>query len=141
MTLTFRQTPETFRVDEELFFEPSGSGEHLFVQIEKTGISTAQTKAILEAQTGLSVASMKHAGLKDKQATCTQWISLPTHHSLEIDHPNLRILRQSFHEHSIGLGHVRWNHFHLKLNGEWTAPGTSDRQVFPNFFGAQRFGC
>ena len=36
----FRSTPEDFKVDEIPAYPPSGSGDHVFVQIEKRGLTT-----------------------------------------------------------------------------------------------------
>ena len=38
-TACLRTVPSDFRVEEVLGFEPEGAGEHLFLYIEKTGLS------------------------------------------------------------------------------------------------------
>ncbi len=42
VTGVFKGSSDDFRVDEILSFEPSGEGEHLFLQIEKNGLNTEE---------------------------------------------------------------------------------------------------
>lgn len=44
---TIRSTPEDFVVEEILGFEPSGQGEHLFLEIEKRGANTVWVATLL----------------------------------------------------------------------------------------------
>ena len=68
-----RTEPADFQVVEELNFEPSGSGEHLLLQIEKTGQNTQFIARELARLTGLRVRDISYAGLKDRHAVTTQW--------------------------------------------------------------------
>jgi tRNA pseudouridine13 synthase len=43
----FRESAEDFRVDEVPAYAPSGTGEHLFVRFEKTGLNTQDAVATL----------------------------------------------------------------------------------------------
>ncbi len=141
-TLSFQQSADTFRVTEELFFQPSGSGDHVFVFIEKKGISTAAAKRMLSEQLGVPIDHIKHAGKKDRDATARQWLSYPRIPAIRepSDHPQLRILDLQYHAHGLSLGHVRLNHFELTLGGPIDDQPLNAEFKFPNFYGGQRFG-
>ena len=75
-TATFKASPDDFRVDEQLAFELSGAGEHLFLRIEKRGLNTEELVRSLARCLNKPVKSISYAGLKDRQALTTQWISV-----------------------------------------------------------------
>lgn len=143
MKLHFQQDPQTFRVDEELFYEPSGSGEHVYLFIEKNAVSTVAAKRLIATQIGIDPRTIKHAGRKDRESTSSQWLSYPRR--LTQREPSscdtIAIRELTYHEHSLALGHVRFNRFQLTLNGNWQPAASNPATIrFPNYFGAQRFG-
>ncbi len=71
LTATIRQTPEDFRVDEIDAFEASGSGEHLLLTIEKSGMNTAFVARLLAQWAGVDARNVGYAGLKDRHALTT----------------------------------------------------------------------
>ena len=71
-----KASPDDFRVDEELGFEPGGEGEHLLLRVEKRGLSTPELVSRLASDYGLHPRHIGYSGLKDKQALTTQWLSL-----------------------------------------------------------------
>ena len=72
-----RVQPEDFEVDEVPAYAASGSGEHLFLQVEKVALDTPQAAAILAGALGLAPSEVSWAGLKDRQAVTRQWLSVP----------------------------------------------------------------
>jgi tRNA pseudouridine13 synthase len=93
------------------------------------------------------------AGLKDRHAVTTQWISLPPPTvpeaalALALDH--IRVLEAARHPHKLRTGHVRANHFVLRvrdagLDGAARARAILERLALPpgapNWYGEQRFG-
>ncbi|MDH3767037.1 MAG: tRNA pseudouridine(13) synthase TruD, partial [Gammaproteobacteria bacterium] len=73
---TIRTRPEDFYVNEVLSFEPDGAGEHLFVNIEKTGANTAWVASRLGRFAGALPRDVSYAGRKDRHAVTRQWFSI-----------------------------------------------------------------
>jgi tRNA pseudouridine13 synthase len=137
---------EDFVVDEVLAYEASGEGEHLFLRIEKRGLTTD------EAVRRLGLRSAGIAGMKDRHAIATQWLSIP----LPLKDPiptfpeasDLRVLEVARHRHKLRRGHQRLNRFAITIRD--VPPGGIERAVtilerlratgVPNRFGPQRFG-
>ncbi len=145
-----RQEPGDFRVEEVPLYLPSGEGEHLFVQFEKTGHTTAHVLRELGGQIGVRDRDIGVAGLKDRHAVTTQWISLPG--KVEGRLPTfaldgVRVLQVTRHTNKLGMGHLRANRFVVRVRGaagqadaaRQTLEGLAARGV-PNYFGPQRFG-
>ena len=153
MLLTFTSSPETFTVEEIPAYAPSGEGTHLFLWIEKRGLTTFDAIARIARALGLAPRDVGYAGLKDRHALTRQWLSLPgvpAERALEIADADLRVLQAVPHPHKLRLGHLRGNRFEVTLTGEATE---GDRAALrgrfealaatgvPNRFGAQRFGA
>ena len=71
-----RETVGDFVVEEVPAFEPSGAGEHLYVNLTKKGINTRSLARRLAQALGLPMVAVGYAGLKDKNAVTTQTFSL-----------------------------------------------------------------
>ena len=156
----FRSYPEDFIVHEELGFEPSGSGEHWLLHIEKTGQNTHWVAEQIALYCGLSLQDVGYCGRKDRHAITSQWFSLYAPKQSDVDWDSLAIegvTVLSVHRHAkkLRLGSHKANHFSLRLRGV-TCEGASvsdERQQqlsvdiqdrlskgVPNYFGEQRFG-
>jgi len=126
----FKHAPEDFVVNEVLGFECSGEGEHLWLQIRKTGISTSDVARRLARATGLRAADISWSGLKDKQGVCTQWFSL---HSPGKDVAGLAQLgcdalcieQQLRNNRKLRRGSHRSNQFRIRLRDVALADGVS----------------
>ena len=70
---------EDFVVDEVLDRQLEGSGEHRLVRIEKIECTTRDAILQIAKAAGIRDRDIGSAGLKDKHAVCTQWLSLPAH--------------------------------------------------------------
>ncbi len=144
----FRQQAEDFRVEELLGFEPDGAGEHLWLQVEKTGLNTNDVARTLARLAGVRERDIGFAGLKDKQAVALQWFSLPVADSITADPGNgIRLLRQVRNSRKLRRGSHLGNRFTITLRevqiadavlAAWTAQVS--RMGVPNYFGPQRFG-
>ncbi|MDL2345808.1 tRNA pseudouridine(13) synthase TruD [Deinococcus sp. MIMF12] len=145
-----RTVPEDFRVEEIPAYGLSGEGEHLYLQLEKTGHTTAHVVRELCTQLGVRDRDVGVAGLKDRHAVTTQWISLPARYGSRLDGfalDGVRVLEVTRHGNKLGLGHLRGNRFVVRVRG---AGGTAQTaaatlalltaQGVPNYFGPQRFG-
>lgn len=148
-----RTEPEDFRVDEVLGFEPSGEGEHLFLQVEKRGANTAWVAQRLAQWAGVVEHAVGYAGLKDRHAVTRQafTVHLPRRIAPDLaalgEQTEFRLLSQAWHQRKLPRGALRGNRFVLRLrevHGD-RAPiearlATIARHGVPNYFGEQRFG-
>jgi tRNA pseudouridine13 synthase len=147
---------EDFVVDEIPVYEPSGAGEHLFVRIEKRGVTTHDAVKRIARAMEVDVRAIGVAGLKDKVAVTRQWISLPAPakdatieeraRALALD--GITVLEAKRHGNKLKTGHLRGNRFEIVVRGI-AADATPavvatleriGREGAPNAFGAQRFG-
>ena len=151
-----RQTDDDFRVEEILAYEPDGSGDHVFVQIEKVGRTTQQAASDMARALSVRLADVGWAGLKDKRAVTRQTLSFPPPCTPQavaaLDVPGIAVLSATRHRHKLRTGHLRGNRFVLKLrqadvnesDAALRARAILDRLSrppgSPNWFGAQRFG-
>jgi tRNA pseudouridine13 synthase len=152
--LTFVPSPDRFLVEEIPAYPPRGDGGHTFLWIEKRGLTTLDAIARLAARFERPARDVGYAGLKDRQATTRQWLSVP-----DVDPeravadgampPDLVVLSAARHPHKLRLGHLRGNRFEVVLTGpagddEVAALEARLRALaasgVPNRFGAQRFG-
>jgi tRNA pseudouridine13 synthase len=144
--------PDDFVVEEILSFQPEGSGEHVFLHIEKRGENTEYVARLLARHANVRQRDVSFAGLKDRHARTRQWFSVwlpgkedPNWSGLESD--NLKILQSIRHARKLKRGVLAGNQFTLLIrNWQGNKQQTEQqlelikRQGFPNYFGEQRFG-
>ncbi|HEY0659709.1 MAG TPA: tRNA pseudouridine(13) synthase TruD [Lysobacter sp.] len=152
-----RTTPEDFFVEELPGFEPSGSGEHLLLTIEKRGMNTAYAAKRIAQWAGVGEMAIGYAGLKDRHAVTRQRFSVhlprrvaPDLSGLQDDGASaesLRVIEHHWHAKKLPRGALAGNRFVLKLRDlagdrdaiESRLQAIAARGV-PNYFGEQRFG-
>jgi tRNA pseudouridine13 synthase len=143
--------PEDFRVEELPAYLPSGEGEHLYVELEKRELSTPDLVRRVAEAAAVEARDIGYAGLKDKHAVTSQWLSLPGRAKPPeswILSDGIRVLRASRHGNKLRTGHLNGNRFRIGLVGVDTealsrAQAIADhlrQHGMPNYFGAQRFG-
>lgn len=145
-----RSRPEDFRVDEDLGLSPDGAGEHLLVQVRKTGANTAWVAGWLARAAGLKERDIGYAGLKDRHAVTSQWFSLPLGNRAEPDwpgHPDIEILQTVRHGRKLRRGTLAGNRFVITLREVTAKPEALAARAesirtrgVPDYFGPQRFG-
>ncbi|WP_461537964.1 tRNA pseudouridine(13) synthase TruD [Spongorhabdus nitratireducens] len=150
----FKQSNEDFRVDEILPFQPSGEGEHILIQIEKSGHNTAWVSKLLAAAADVPPRQVTYAGLKDRHGVTTQWfgVHLPGKHEpdfsvIEQQEEGIRILQVARHDRKLRTGSLTGNRFQIRLrelNGDRDQLEQRLQHIktkgVPNYFGPQRFG-
>ncbi len=160
--LRFVSSPATFTVEEIPAYDPSGTGTHLFLWVEKRGLTTLDAIGRIAAALDVPARDVGYAGLKDRHAVTRQWLSVSgvdPARALALPAPpadddaawgSWTILRAVPHPHKLRLGHLRGNRFQVVLDGPVSPdelarlPAIVDRlaaQGVPNRFGAQRFGA
>lgn len=149
---TLKSFNEDFVVTELPLQLPSGEGEHLWLEVEKSGANTGFVAQQLAAAAGVQEKDVGYAGLKDRYAVTRQWFSIylprgETPDLTALQHPEFRVLSQSRHVKKLRPGDLQGNHFLIVLrdvNGDRSAIESNLQAVasqgVPNYFGAQRFG-
>lgn len=145
-----RHQPEDFLVDEVPAYLPCGTGVHLFVHFEKRELSTPAAVSALGRALGVPASRCAFAGLKDRHAVTRQWASFEGASSdrlqgMEI--PNLRVLAHGYHTNKLRTGHLKANHFRIRVRNPQGDPALA-RELLgqlathgcPNYYGEQRFG-
>ncbi|MCH8142195.1 MAG: tRNA pseudouridine(13) synthase TruD [Proteobacteria bacterium] len=151
LSAVFKHTPDDFRVDESLSFEVTGSGEHLYLFVEKRNLGTPEVAGYLARQFQVNSVAIGYAGMKDKVAVARQWFSVHTARNIKLpdeaglDLPGLRVLSATRHDRKLRRGQVCRNAFTVLLK-DVRGDGLSERMELlaengaPNYFGPQRFG-
>lgn len=148
-----RQREDDFIVEEEPLYQPVGSGEHIYLYVEKRGLSTSQLVHLLSRHFDVPKHAVGYAGMKDKNAVTRQLISIHTPGKRYDAFPMLQnervlILWADMHANKLRLGHLRGNRFTIKVRGVGVHEVLHAQRILkrlesegvPNFAGDQRFG-
>ena len=146
-----RTVPSDFQVEEVPAYAPCGEGEHLFLWVEKCGVSGEQLLDHVAGRLEVPQRDIGCAGLKDRHAVTRQYLSVPRTcepRVSSLDGNGVRLLSASAHANKLRTGHLRGNSFRITLRD--VVPDALERaarisesiraQGLPNFFGEQRFG-
>jgi tRNA pseudouridine13 synthase len=148
---TIKGVPEDFLVEEMPLYTPCGNGEHLYLNVEKRGLTTFDLLQRLSRALGVRERDMGYAGLKDARATTRQAISVAgvrPEQAMALELEGVRILSARYHRNKLRLGHLAGNRFRIRIRD--VRAGALDtaldvlhvlKQVgVPNRFGEQRYG-
>jgi tRNA pseudouridine13 synthase len=148
-----RSTDEDFIVDEVPAYAPSGAGDHVFVRIEKRGMATPFAVGQIARALQIKERDIGVAGMKDRHAVTTQWLSLPPpiipERATALAIEGLRVLEAVRHGHKLRTGHLRGNRFKLRVRNVDEHAADRAREILarlaeapgaPNWYGEQRFG-
>lgn len=152
----FAHSARDFVVQEIPLYAFSGSGEHRILKVRKKSLSTFELLSIIAKVFNLPPKSIGYAGLKDKNATTTQYLSLPAKSSQNFHaiferlakEYDIKLLDSTLHSNKLRLGHLKGNRFFVRLKKLNPTNATKLESTlahiahngFPNFFGFQRFG-
>ncbi len=148
---TIRETAEDFLVEEIPLYLPCGEGEHLYVEVEKRGLTTFELLNRLSRALSVREREMGYAGLKDARAATRQTISIPgvaPDQVLALNIPGVRFLSARFHQNKLRPGHLAGNRFRICIREVNEEAGEKAREILsvleitgvPNYFGEQRYG-
>lgn len=147
-----RTLPEDFIVEETLAFEPSGSGEHFFLQVQKTGENTEYVARQLARFANVRQRDIGFAGMKDRHAITTQWFSVwlpkgdePIWQDFAAD--GFKTISVMRHARKLKRGALANNRFELTIR-QWRGDKTKTIEQLTaiknhgvaNYYGSQRFG-
>lgn len=145
---------EDFAVEEIPSYLPCGEGEHIYLFVEKRGLSTSQLVHAISKHFGVPRNAIGYAGMKDKNAVTRQLISVHTPGRSFRDFPDLMndrvvVLNADMHTNKLRLGHLRGNRFSIKVRGVRMTEVVKAQRVLKtiardgaaNYVGEQRFGA
>ncbi len=147
----FYQNPKDFVVDEVALSEFKSRGNYLILHIKKVELTTWDMIAAFAQHLNIPAEKIGYAGLKDKHATTTQFISIEQKYEgalRKFKHPQITILKRTKHTHSIRMGDLLANRFSINLYdiddikaGQIEKIARKiEKNGLPNYFGYQRFG-
>lgn len=147
-----KESPGDFMVEEMPSYLPCGSGEHCYLTIEKSGITTLEAVRRIAQNLKISERDIGYAGMKDAVGITRQSISIPRVStekcgSLELD--GVRVVAASRHTNKLKLGHLKGNRFRIAVRDVSVAAakrvpeilGLLKKRGVPNYFGYQRYGA
>ncbi len=151
LTFNFKQNRYDFIVDEISSIEFSGRGNYLILQIKKELLSTWELLKIISKKLGIDEHLIGYAGLKDKNATTTQYISIPLNKSRDyklLNSKNVQVLKTFKHHQKLKIGDLKGNRFTITLKNIkdeelpliYQTLSHIQKHGMPNYFGYQRFG-
>ncbi len=146
-----KDQPEDFVVEEIPAYEPSGSGEHLYLWIEKRDLPHDVLLRRLSKVLDVSQNDIGAAGIKDRRAVTRQYVSVPGKCAPrvgELDSDEFRVLRAVPHVNKLRTGHLRGNRFVIIVRDvvadaesrTFAIANALRKTGFLNYYGEQRFG-
>ena len=146
-----KESAEDFRVEEIPLYLPCGEGDHLYLQVEKRGMTTFDLLQRLARGLGVAERDIGYAGLKDARATTIQTVSVPgvrPEQVMALELPGVTILSARYHRNKLRTGHLAGNRFLVRIrqvreNALELALDTLhilSLAGVPNRFGRQRYG-
>lgn len=146
------QEPEDFCVDEVPLYTQSGAGAHLFVKIRKRAWTTPDAVGAVARAANVHARDIGFAGMKDRWAVTTQWLSLPLRDAVPPERwqlpDGIEVLDTGVHGNKLRTGHLLGNAFRVRVvdvddDALTRATAILERlqaQGLVNYFGSQRFG-
>jgi tRNA pseudouridine13 synthase len=151
-----------FAVEEIPLYAASGAGEHLYLEVQRCGLTTDHVAAELARACGRPLGAVGFAGRKDRHALTRQWFSvqgadgsaLPALRE-RLQRARCELLQAARHRNKLRLGHLRGNRFRLRLALRDAPDGRCEEaraelaqrlralaeRGLENGFGEQRFGA
>lgn len=146
----FYQNVNDFIVEEQPI-PFTNKGNFIILKIKKVNLGTWDLIEKLSKGLNIYANEIGYAGLKDKNATTTQYISIPRKYAKDIKkfrHKKIEILETYLHKTKLNIGDLEGNRFKICLHEVKPKiyPLIQERLEeiaktgLPNFFGFQRFG-
>jgi tRNA pseudouridine13 synthase len=150
--------PQDFVVEELPAYEPSGTGEHVFVRFTKTDRTTLDAVRTIARALGCDSREAGFAGMKDRRAVTTQTLSLHAPRGVApaelaarakgLSADGIVVHDAAPHGHKMKPGHLAGNRFTIvvrdvpraRIDVATEALARMSKEGVPNAFGEQRFG-
>jgi tRNA pseudouridine13 synthase len=146
-----KTVPEDFEVEEVPAYQPSGTGDYVYLWVEKRDMGAEYFARQVAQRLGIPVGEVGTAGLKDRRAVTRQLVSVPARAEENLgrlEGEGIRLLSVSRHGNKLKPGHLHGNRFRILVRQadaqaadrlgpllDWLR-----RDGLPNFYGPQRFG-
>lgn len=151
LNFTFHQNKYDFIVNEIPSMKFKNKGNFLILKIKKQYLSTWELLNHISDTLDVDEHLIGYAGLKDKNATTTQYISIPMNKSRDIEHlnsKNVQIVETYKHDKKLKIGDLKANRFKITLKDIqpeelpkiYQTLSQIQKHGMPNYFGYQRFG-
>jgi tRNA pseudouridine13 synthase len=151
LKFTFTQNRHDFIVQEQPLSKFSGNGNFFILKIKKEYTSTWELLSIISQTLDIPENKIGYAGLKDKNATTTQYISIPLNRSRDyklLNSKNIKVLETFIHNQMIKIGDLVGNRFKITIKDInpvdlptiYQTLSQVQKHGLPNYFGYQRFG-
>jgi tRNA pseudouridine13 synthase len=146
-----KQEPEDFDVEEIPAYQPCGSGDFLYLWIEKRSMGSEYFCRQIARRLGIDPGEVGTAGLKDRHAVTRQMVSVPGRVQDRLNHldgEGMRLLDVSRHGNKLRPGHLRGNRFGVLIRHVGAQAASHLQPILDhihsnglaNFYGSQRFG-
>lgn len=146
-----KESPEDFLVEEIPLYTPCGEGEHLYLEIEKRGITTLEAIRRIARRFDLQERDIGYAGMKDSRGITRQTLSVQrvaAEQVASLELPGIRVISATRHRNKLKLGHLAGNRFTLTvrkvqedaLDRAGKVMEILAQRGVPNVFGPQRYG-
>jgi tRNA pseudouridine13 synthase len=146
-----KEALEDFEVEEIPAYPASGTGEFLYLWIEKKDMGAEYFARQVAKRLGIASGEVGTAGLKDRRAITRQMVSVPescTDHLAALEDAGIHVLSVSRHGNKLRPGHLQGNRFNVLIRG---VEADAEKKIIPiiqqlkkdgipNYYGAQRFG-
>ncbi|RYA24019.1 tRNA pseudouridine(13) synthase TruD [Malaciobacter halophilus] len=150
LNFDFFQNENDFIV-EEMPIEFTLKGNFLILKIKKVNLGTWDLIDLISNFLRIDKNEVGYAGLKDKNATTTQYISIPKRYSKDIKkfkHKKVQILETYLHKEKLNIGDLKGNRFKINLKKVdfdtliliQNCIKNIKKTGMANYFGFQRFG-
>ncbi len=118
-------------------------GEHLYLLVERAGLTTRAVQSLLSKLFAVPLIDVGYAGMKDKWAVVTQWFSirLPKNPDAVPADRGIRIVERHWHGKKLKVGDLDGNAFEIVVRETGDIDPATIEAEFPNYFGVQRFGA
>ena len=142
---------DAFAVEEIPLYEPCGSGDYLWLWVEKENLHTDTIIRFLAEHYKINPRQVGVAGRKDKLAVTRQYFSVPQNRTptlpavRDVDGGRWAVLHSKAHDYPLKLGQLKGNRFVLRLEQvdeeavDACIAGVQDKPLL-NLYGEQRFG-
>ena len=147
----FEQNKDDFYVQEIPLNKFSLTGNNLILKIKKQDTSTWDLIKLISKKLNIEESYIGYAGLKDKNATTIQYISIPLNKSRDyknINNKNIQVIETYKHNQKLKIGDLSGNRFKINLKDIqendldkiYQIVSQIQKHGMPNYFGYQRFG-
>src|SRR6516164_9652091 len=107
-----KSVPEDFEVEEIPAYQPSGSGDFLYLWLEKRDMGAEYFARQVARRLDIPVNEVGTAGLKDRRAVTRQMVSVPVsaeERIARLEGDGIRVLNVGRHGNKLRPGHLHGN--------------------------------